>query len=61
MEMDLLPGKMQSISLKPLAVAAGMGHIGLHRNVIHPQFGNFILLGVVLVDIPVTDENRRLS
>jgi Fe-S-cluster-containing hydrogenase component 2 len=61
MEMDRFPGKMWSISLKPLAVAAGMGHMGLHRNVIHPKFGNFILLGAVLVDIPVTDENHSID
>ncbi len=61
MEMDRFPGKMWSISLKPLAVAAGMGQMGLHRNVIHPKFGNFILLGAVLVDIPVTDENHSID
>ena len=24
--------------------------MGIHRNVIHPKFGNFILLGTVLVE-----------
>lgn len=38
------------ISHKTVAVASGMGQIGIHRNVIHPKFGNFILLGSVLVD-----------
>jgi len=37
------------ISHKPVAVAAGIGQMGIHRNVIHPKFGNFILLGTVLV------------
>ncbi len=60
MEMDRFPGKMWSISLKPLAVAAGMGHMGLHRNVIHPKFGNFILLGVVLVSIKVSEESQPI-
>jgi Fe-S-cluster-containing hydrogenase component 2 len=61
MEMDRFPGKMWSISLKPLAVAAGMGHMGLHRNVIHPIFGNFILLGVVLVDTPITNQSYSID
>jgi ferredoxin len=51
MEADHWPGKMWVISHKPVAVAAGLGHFGLHRNVIHPKFGNFILLGTVAVDI----------
>lgn len=56
MEMDRFPGKMWAVSLKPLAVAAGLGQMGLHRNVIHPKFGNFIVLGVVLCDAEVFDE-----
>jgi len=28
--------------------------MGIHRNVIHPKFGNFILLGTVLVDADIT-------
>ena len=53
MEMDRFPGKVWNLSLKPLAVAAGLGQMGIHRNVIHPRFGNFILLGAVLVDAEV--------
>ena len=46
MEMDRFPGgKIWVVSHKPVAVAAGLGHMGIHRNVIHPRFGNFILLG----------------
>src|SRR5262249_12619041 len=46
MEMDRFPGgKMWVVSHKPVAVAAGLGHMGIHRNVIHPRLGNFILLG----------------
>src|SRR5262249_10648647 len=45
MEMDRFPGgQMWVVSHKPVAVAAGLGHMGIHRNVIHPRFGNFILL-----------------
>jgi epoxyqueuosine reductase QueG len=48
-------GKIWVVSHKPVAVAAGLGHMGIHRNVIHPKFGNSILLGTVLVaaDCPV--------
>jgi Fe-S-cluster-containing hydrogenase component 2 len=50
MEMDRFPGgKLWVVSHKPVAVAAGLGHMGIHRNVIHPKFGNFILLGTVLI------------
>ena len=44
MEMDRFPGKTWVVSHKPVAVAAGLGQMGIHRNVIHPKFGNFILL-----------------
>jgi hypothetical protein len=49
MEMDRFPGKVWVVSHKPVAVAAGLGMMGIHRNVIHPKFGNFILLGTILV------------
>jgi len=36
MEMDRFPGgKIWVVSHKPVAVAAGLGHMGIHRNVIH--------------------------
>ncbi|MDJ0754105.1 MAG: SCP2 sterol-binding domain-containing protein [Ardenticatenaceae bacterium] len=54
MEMDRYPGKSWIISHKPVAVAAGLGHMGIHRNVIHPKFGNFILLGTILIDREVS-------
>jgi ferredoxin len=55
MEMDRYStGKAWVVSHKPVAVAAGLGHMGIHRNVIHPKFGNFILLGTVLVAAEAT-------
>ena len=45
------------ISHKPIAQAAGLGMMGLHRNVIHPKFGNFILLGTIVVDATIDREN----
>jgi len=44
MEADRWGSKMWVISHKPVAVEAGLGQMGIHRNVIHPKFGNFILL-----------------
>ncbi|WP_206352423.1 epoxyqueuosine reductase [Tautonia rosea] len=61
MEMDRFPEKTWSLSLKPLAVAAGLGQMGLHRNVIHPRFGSFILLGAVFIDTEVTEQGRAID
>jgi hypothetical protein len=59
MEMDRFPGKIWVVSHKPVAVAAGLGHMGIHRNVIHPKFGNFIVLGTVLIDAEATPTASR--
>jgi Fe-S-cluster-containing hydrogenase component 2 len=61
MEMDRSPAKIWVVSHKPVAVAAGLGHMGIHRNVIHPRFGNFILLGTVLMDAEATAYDRPLD
>src|SRR5262245_596432 len=54
-------GKMWVVSHKPVAVAAGLGQMGIHRNVIHPKFGNFILLGTVLLDAKVSEYQQPLD
>src|SRR5262245_28579452 len=54
-------GKMWVVSHKPVAVAAGLGHMGIHRNVIHPKFGNFILLGTVLLDARISEYQQPLN
>jgi ferredoxin len=62
MEMDRFnKEKMWVVSHKPVAVAAGLGHMGIHRNVIHPKFGNFILLGTVLLDAEATAYDQPLD
>ena len=61
MEMDKFPGKIWMVSHKTVAVAAGLGQMGIHRNVIHPKFGNFILLGTVLMDAEVTATNLPIE
>ena len=61
MEADRWPEKMWVVSHKPVAVAAGLGMMGIHRNVIHPKFGNFILLGTVLVGAEATEYDRPID
>ncbi|TFV61049.1 (4Fe-4S)-binding protein [Mycobacterium sp. PS03-16] len=61
MEMDRYPGRIWVVAHKPVAVAAGLGAMGIHRNVIHPRFGNFILLATVLVDAAVSEYGAPLD
>lgn len=53
--------RMWVVSHKPIAEAAGMGRIGIHRNVIHPKFGNFILLGTIFLGAEVSEYSRELD
>ena len=61
MEMDRFPDKIWVVSHKPVAVAAGLGRMGIHRNVIHPKFGNFILLGTIILDAEVSAYDRPID
>ncbi|RZT85684.1 TetR family transcriptional regulator [Pseudonocardia sediminis] len=61
METGNWPGKIWVVSHKPVAVAAGMGKMGIHRNVIHPRFGNFILLGTVIIEAEVDRYDRPID
>src|SRR3954466_7226239 len=61
MEMDRFPEKVWVVSHKPVAVAAGLGHMGIHRNVIHPRFGNFIPLGTILLDAEVSASDQPID
>jgi NAD-dependent dihydropyrimidine dehydrogenase PreA subunit len=61
MEMDRFGEKTWVVSHKPVAVAAGLGKMGIHRNVIHPKFGNFILLGTILVDAEITAYSQPID
>jgi Fe-S-cluster-containing hydrogenase component 2 len=61
MEMDRFPGRIWVVAHKPVAVAAGLGVMGIHRNVIHPRFGNFILLGTILVDAEINSYGQPLD
>jgi Fe-S-cluster-containing hydrogenase component 2 len=61
MEMTNFPGKIWVVSHKPVAVAAGLGRMGIHRNVIHPVFGNFIILATVLLWHEVDEEAQPID
>ncbi len=61
MEMDNFPGKIWVVSHKPVAVAAGLGMMGIHRIVIHQKFGNFILLGTLLIDSEVSEYGQPID
>ncbi len=61
METGDFPGKIWVVSHKPVAVAAGLGQMGLHRNVIHPRYGSFILLGTIFVDVDIDQESRPVD
>ena len=49
------------VSHKLVALAAGLGRMGIHRNVIHPRFGNFILLGTVLLEPSISGYSTPLE
>src|ERR1041384_1590614 len=53
--------RIGAVAHKPVAVAAGLGRMGIHRNVIHPRFGNFILLGTIIIDAPVDRYSQPLD
>lgn len=61
MEMDKFPGRIWVVSHKIVAVAAGLGQMGLHRCVIHPRFGSFISLGTILIDAGIGAESAPID
>lgn len=61
MDMTQWPGKIWDIAHKPVAVEAGLGHMGLHRNVIHPKLGGNIHLGTILIDTEVDRYDKPLD
>lgn len=56
-----LPARAWTVAHKPIAVAGGLGHMGIHRSVIHPIFGSFILLGTVLIGAEVDAYDRPVA
>ncbi len=46
-----LAARTWNVAHKPIAVEAGLGKMGVHRSVIHPVFGSFILLDTILIGV----------
>lgn len=60
--MEEEPGQpLWEIAHKVVAVEAGLGHMGIHRNVIHPRFGSFVILETLLIDAEVTEHSHPLD
>jgi epoxyqueuosine reductase QueG/putative sterol carrier protein len=53
MELDDFPGRGWIVSHKRVAVAAQLGRMGIHRSVIHPRFGSFVLLATVITSAEI--------
>src|SRR5208337_5247531 len=49
MEIERFPERGWIVSRERVAEAAGLGKMGIHRSLIHPRFGSFVLLGTVLI------------
>src|SRR5438046_10597813 len=56
-----MTGRIWTVAHKPIAVAAGLGRMGIHRNVIHPRFGDFVLLGTILVGAEISASSQELD
>ncbi len=61
MDAGAWPGKLWTVSLKPLAIAAGFGRMGFNRLVIHPEFGSFMNISAILIDKEMTDYSRPVD
>ena len=61
MEMERFPERGWIVSHKRVAEAAGLGKMGVHRSLIHPKFGSFVLLGTVLIAEEVDTYAEPLS
>jgi len=61
MEMERFPERGWIVSHKRVAEAAGLGKMGIHRSLIHPRFGSFVLLGTVLIAARVSSYAEPLD
>jgi len=61
MDMERFPGRTWVVSHKRVAVAAQLGRIGIHRSVIHPRFGSFVLLGTVVTTARIASARATLD
>jgi epoxyqueuosine reductase QueG len=60
-EADRWPGKIWLTCAKVIAAEAGLGHMGWNRLVIHPRFGDFIIIGNVLLASEVDHYDKPLE
>lgn len=60
-DMTKWPGRMFTVSHKPVAAAAGLGRIGHHRLLIHPVFGSHICLGTIIIDTAIDSYDQPLD
>ena len=61
MELANFPSRGWTVSHKIVAEAAGLGKMGLHRSLIHPKFGSFVLLGTVFLAADLEAPARPLE
>ncbi len=61
MDMSRWPGKIWDVSHKTIAVAAGLGHMGVNRLVMHPTHGNYIQLNSILINAEVDQYDTPLA
>ena len=62
MDVQAPPGQVSwAIAHKIVAVQAGLGHMGTNRNIIHPKFGNFVLLETILIDAEIDAYDQPLD
>jgi epoxyqueuosine reductase QueG/putative sterol carrier protein len=61
MELDDFPGRGWVVSHKKVAVAAQLGRMGIHRSVIHPRFGSFVLLATVITSAEIDGTAEPLA
>lgn len=61
MELDAFPERAWVVSHKLVAQAAGLGRMGIHRSLIHPKFGSFVLLGTIMIGADIDAEDGTLD
>jgi ferredoxin len=58
---ELEAGKTWDVSHKTIAVAAGLGVMGLNRLVLSPRLGSTIILNSILINAPLDRYDQRLD
>ncbi|MGA8571449.1 MAG: 4Fe-4S double cluster binding domain-containing protein [Desulfobaccales bacterium] len=61
MDMSRWPGKIWDVSHKTISVAAGLGHMGVNRLVMHPKHGNYLQLNSILINAEVDQYDEPLA